>query len=408
MNKAQARRWIIAIAVVGTIIGIVYGTMSDSRTSNPGSRDDTSSQRNASLPIPISGTAHCMERLPITARVDCLKHVFQKAVREHGTTTTLHAVKAATTQDPDLMHHCHAITHAIGRTTYTITNDISQAFVHCNAHCASGCYHGVMEQFLANTHDFKTSIPTLCQKGMRAEDRYTNFQCLHGLGHGFMIHLKHELMVALEHCDELKTDTARNACYGGVFMENIVSHEHRPSQYLQEDNLHYPCTVVSDRHKAACYFGITDWFVKQNGFNFRHAFTECDRVPETYRFHCLRSMGRSINWHTDHNLKRIIALCALGASMRPPDGWPVSVPGICLMGAVLDLVNVDMALDRASELCAMAESDDKRACYAQLGEALTAIIPDPHQQTAACRRVVDDTQHVPICVAAARGRSSSL
>ena len=75
------------------------------------------------------------------------------------------------------------------------------------------------------------------------------------------------------------------------------------------------------------------------------------------------------------------------------------------MGAVLDFVNLDKTVDRAGRLCAMTEREDKRACYAQLGEALSAITADPQEQADACRRVVEE-RHVSICRAAAQGRSS--
>lgn len=402
----KAGRWILGIAALGTAVWMLYGSLLAPSANNNESRSDEPAESIPS-PIQITGITNCKKSLPVEARIDCLKDVFKQAVHEHGTPATLQVLKTTIAQDPDVLHHCHAITHVIGRTTYAITHDLSQAFAHCNAQCSSGCYHGTMEQLLTETPNLVAAIPTLCQQGTReGEDRYTNFQCLHGLGHGFMIHLKHELFASLSHCDLLPTESSRTSCYGGVFMENIVSHDHHPSKYLQEDDLHYPCTAVSERYKPACYFGITDWFVKRNGFHFRQAFAECERVPDTYRFHCFRSMGRSINWHTDHDLQETIALCAIGAPLRPPDGWPVSVPSICLMGAVLDLVNLDKTVDRAAQLCAMAKREDKRACYAQLGEALSAVIADPEAQADACRRVVE-AQHVPICRAAAQGRASS-
>jgi len=401
----KAGRWVLGIAVGGATLWVLYSSFWGTLAITPTPSDDKSTEK-ILAPLKIASIAPCTKSLPIEARVDCFKEVFQKAVHEHGTPATLRALNIATTQDPDVLHHCHAITHVIGRTTYALTHDLSQAFAHCNAQCSSGCYHGTMEQLLTETSDLEAAIPTLCQQGTREdEDRYTSFQCLHGLGHGFMIHLQHELFASLEHCDLLPTESSQASCYGGVFMENIVAHDHHPSKYLQKADLHYPCTAVHERYKAACYFGITDWFVKQNGFDFQQAFAECERVPDTYRFHCFRSMGRSINWHTDHDLEAAIAQCAIGAPLRPPDGWPVSVPGICLMGAVLDLVNLDKSVDRAARLCAMAAQRDKRACYVQLGEALSAVIADPEKQAATCRRVAEE-RHVPLCRAAAHGRSS--
>ncbi len=58
--------------------------------------------------------------------------------------------------------------------------------------------------------------------------------CVHGLGHGFMVVLENELFEALEACDTLTYERERENCYAGAFMENVMAEDHsgHPSKYL--------------------------------------------------------------------------------------------------------------------------------------------------------------------------------
>ena len=171
----KAGYWVLGIAVGGAVLWMLYSPFVETRSLTPTPRDDASSKSIPS-PLEITSIATCSKSLPIEARIVCFKEVFQKAVHEHGTPATLRALNIATAQDPDVRHHCHAITHVIGRTTYELTQDLSQAFAHCTAQCSSGCYHGTMEQLLTETSDLEAAIPTLCQQEAHEEnDRYTIF-----------------------------------------------------------------------------------------------------------------------------------------------------------------------------------------------------------------------------------------
>ncbi len=86
---------------------------------------------------------------------------------------------------------------------------------------------------------------------------WIEYQCFHGLGHGLMIATGLDLAISLEVCSRLDRRWDRDACRGGVFMENISTSYGVRSLWLRDEDPLYPCNWVGLEAKRRCYQLVT-------------------------------------------------------------------------------------------------------------------------------------------------------
>src|SRR6185369_14523485 len=230
---------------------------------------------------------------------------------------------------------CHQGAHLLGRLAYEVYGE--KAFAYCSAECHSGCYHGATEAFFKEhgTANLQENLKIICGSGL---NNFFSHQCLHGVGHGLMAWSDYDIYEALKDCDLLTTK--QDSCYTGVFMENIIgavpaNSKQDPStgltlhytKYLNNDPS-YPCTVVADKYKGACYFYQTSRMVQLFHADFSKVSTACQSAPSAYQEACFESMGRDIDSFTIQQPQESIALC-----LNAPYG---SLRIGCLRGAVQD------------------------------------------------------------------------
>jgi hypothetical protein len=125
----------------------------------------------------------------------------------------------------------HVLTHMIGIRGFAGAESAGEAFAACTPIHQSGCYHGVVQAYFGELHATggpaaltTERLDNLCGEH-RGEggDRWLLFQCLHGMGHGVMLVHDNHLPRALEACDLLSSSWEREACYGGAFMESVMT-----------------------------------------------------------------------------------------------------------------------------------------------------------------------------------------
>lgn len=119
---------------------------------------------------------------------------------------------------------------------------------------------------------------------------FQRYNCLHGLGHGLTIQFRYDVLKSLAFCDALPGSWDRESCYGGVFMENIVTfqqarraqpvghHHHEATSFLNPQDLLYPCSVLTEKYLRACYLMQTSAVLTFLNYDFAQAFTQCARV----------------------------------------------------------------------------------------------------------------------------------
>ena len=184
-----------------------------------------------------------------------------------------------------------------------------------DASCHSGYYHGAMESFLAQkgTEDLAENISELCST---FKTSFGIFECLHGVGHGVLAYEDYDLMETLRLCGELSDVFSQRSCYGGAFMENIVTGQglgavpDHETEWVSDDP-HFPCNALGGDYamRYECYQMQTSWMLTLTSYNFDRVVPSCLNAPADMIPVCFKSLGRDAAGITLRNPDKIIAMC---------------------------------------------------------------------------------------------------
>lgn len=278
---------------------------------------------------------------------------------------------------------CHQQAHNVGRVAYKIYG--SEAFTYGNSACHSGFYHGAMEEFLKEegTFDLASKIKDVCSQFSTS---FSNFECLHGVGHGVMAYKNYDLPEALATCDLLETNYESSSCYGGVFMENIVAaqgsgavpgHE---TKWVSNDP-HFPCNTLEDgtAMMRECYTMQTSWMLTLLRGNLDAVSAECLKSVAGYEGTCFQSLGRDVAGYMLRDPHKIVDAC---------ERMPKDYRERCLLGAeyvIMDFFGEELAR-QAAELCDLAwDQPTMRSCFLKIKDRIGDIFEDNIQaQERAC------------------------
>lgn len=328
----------------------------------------------------------------------------------------LEIVEALSELDGSVLSDGHMYVHAIGIAAYDAERPFAETFMRCSELFHAGCYHGVIQAHFAETGALdEESINALCRTVVEAgADRWTQFQCLHGIGHGVVIHHDHDLLRGLDGCDLLRDAWERSSCLGGAFMENVTNatHPHHaaltqsldgaesggmdhgahgdhasaaaPFEPIRESDPHYPCTVVEQHQKDECYGMQTAVILFLNGYDFGKAAETCDGAPKELIATCHQSLGRDASGHANRDTKKLIELCERDRSAHSR---------YCYVGAAKAVI--DWAGDPADGMafCGDVEGEQNRVfCHQAVGQQIAVIVADQARGRELCEEAEDRDQ----------------
>ncbi len=278
---------------------------------------------------------------------------------------------------------CHQRAHDLGRAAFREFG--ASAFALSGHECHAGAFHGATEALFASRGivNLEEDVSTICAL---ADSPFFRHQCVHGVGHGLMAWTTYELHDALRLCDEMPTELDQASCHSGVFMENVVGGLSgamgHTTQYLKDDDPHYPCNVVDERYVPGCYFYQTSHMINVFDRDFSRVAQACTEAPETARGHCFQSYGRDVGGVTRKDPMLAVQHCG-----HAPAG-PYRVA--CIEGAVQDRFWEASGSEGALAMCGLlVDQAEQDACYrviiARAGEVLTA----QGQYDAFCARIAE-------------------
>ncbi|HQR16409.1 MAG TPA: hypothetical protein PKW52_17560 [Nitrospira sp.] len=341
---------------------------------------------------------------PYETKMECYQQHLETVLQAEGTEGALTALEQITTQDPEALREAHPLVHHIGQQSFTRYGTAPLAMSHCRDVFWSGCYHGVLQAFLSSLAAVEPEhILPLCPISETVSAySFQRYNCLHGLGHGLTIQFRYDVLKSLAFCDALPGSWDRESCYGGVFMENIVTfqqarraqpvghHHHEATSFLNPQDLLYPCSVLTEKYLRACYLMQTSAVLTFLNYDFAQAFTQCARVEGEHRTTCYRSLGRDISGYTLRDAQQVNALCRLGQGDQIQQ---------CFIGAVKDFILTDANPDPGLALCRSLDGPFKKDCYATVGEMVVPLYDDKNKRAQACRKSED--AYVDACLATA-------
>jgi len=293
---------------------------------------------------------------------------------------TLFAEKIAS--DPGIESNCHRIAHNIGSAALArYEGDVGQAFAEGDSTCWSGYYHGILERALIDVrsnNQLVAAARNLCVGDTVKSTTFLYYQCVHGIGHGLMIHTGLDLSGSLKVCEKLKTDWDQTSCDGGVFMENFNTSYGVRSKFLRDDDPVYPCNAVAERHKLYCYLQITDRLLQVSSYDWTFAAEKCAGVERNWRSTCFQSYGRSASGVSRQDQGMLIAYCNVPDPRWRPD---------CIYGSVRDIVSQDAGGDRAAKYCRAVATSLRERCVEGAGTILSNLAATTDEFRAACERL---------------------
>lgn len=283
---------------------------------------------------------------------------------------------------------CHQEAHTIGRIGYEISGE--EVFRQCDASCHSGCYHGAMESFLnkTGTINIAKNIKRICQT---FETNFGVFECLHGVGHGVLAYTNYDLPEAINECKNLGDSFSISSCYGGLFMENILTGQglgagkidHQTSWVNKKDPF-FPCNAIGDDSELLyqCYQMQTSWMLTIDNYDFVKVAKECLKAPKDMVSVCIKSYGRDAAGYTLRDPRKIVKICANIRDNNHRDE--------CFIGAVNVVVDFwgHNLKSQASELCEVA-GESKNACYGSLTGRLAGLFNNKADRLNICGTMED-------------------
>ncbi len=281
---------------------------------------------------------------------------------------------------------CHQQAHSIGRVGFELYGE--EAFPQCDANCHSGCYHGAMESFLnkTGTTELAGNIDRICQK---FDTSFGIFECLHGVGHGVLAYLDYDMPATITQCRALKDSFSQSSCFGGMFMENILtgqglgaSEKDHQTSWINVNDPFYPCNKIDQSNDVQyqCWQMQTSWMLTISNYNFDVVSKECLKAPKDMIPVCYQSFGRDIGGHTLRDPQKIMNLCA-----KTPEEYYDK----CIIGAlnvIIDFWGPGLK-DQAAQLCSLTEEPHKKVCNNALIGRISGLFKEKEARQASCNYI---------------------
>ncbi len=292
-----------------------------------------------------------------------------------------HTVRLLKESENYIAMDCHQRAHHLGRAAYEEFG--AAAFALSGHECHAGSFHGATEALFASrgTATLEQDVATICSG---ADNPFFRHQCIHGVGHGLMAWTSYELHDTLPLCDRMLTETDKGSCYSGVFMENVVGGltglMGHVTQFLKDDDPHFPCDIVDERYMVPCYFYQTSHMLKVFNHDFSKVAQACTEAPPAAHRSCFQSYGRDVGGATRKDPATAILYCG-----HAPAG-PNRVD--CIEGAVQDRFWEKSGADDALAMCAMVESvAEQDTCYGTIVERARHVLSTREEFDGFCARI---------------------
>lgn len=288
-------------------------------------------------------------------QANCYRDAFADIMQREGVASALAAIDETREAGGFVAQRCHQITHDLGNDASQVLG-LAQALAQDGSLCASGYYHGALEQTLTTIDDesLVEQLPGLCSSVTSEPYSAVHYSCVHGVGHGVMLRSGLDLFASLETCEAFTDAWERYACWSGAFMENVVSvQEGGADGTFRVDDPLYPCNAVDEARMAACFSIQTGYILWQNGGDLSGGFAACEAADTAYVDDCYQSMGRDISGFSELDIDRVLSGCALG-DVR----WRES----CYVGAALDAVYQENGTTTATQLCERLPIEHRSTC----------------------------------------------
>jgi hypothetical protein len=361
------------------------------------------------------------ELLPADRERACYEELLLALVNQGEVRLAMNTLGALGERKPAVTARGHEYTHVVGINAWNPDRDLGATYSSCTGLFQSGCYHGVVQSYLAHNGVDSTTVANLCDLIPDLNSNmWLRFQCVHGLGHGLVSLNAQHLPKALHGCDWLFDAWDAESCYGGAFMEFIVagrgqSHHHAAAQAdtapsADEHAEHgehahaataipdsfpsrnradplYPCSVLETKYQRSCYGMQAGIIYETVGPNWSLIASACDKAPLQMRPACYQGIGTYVSGVTVRDPDKSVTNCMQGN----PDyrAW-------CFVGVVKNFIDVTARPEDGIDFCRrLSDRTLAISCYVAVGEELAVLNRAHDEREAECGRI--DPAYVAAC-----------
>jgi hypothetical protein len=363
--------------------------------SSPGTPIAAGSAGGAFHPVAGSFVADSTKLDDCAGSYSCMEQAFGNIAYARGPKRALAVFEAELSRSRDVLRNCHRIVHTIGSATYArYDGNVARTFAEGSSACASGYYHGILERAFVGIRSkakLAEAARELCLGvGIRRRS-FLDYQCRHGLGHGFMIQTGYDLPTALSLCNGLGTGWDRVTCTSGSFMENVSTRFGYRSAWLDGEDVLYPCNRVAPQHRRSCFVRATTWILQVEKNDFERTAERCFDAGRWAPV-CFRGFGRDAVVEARYReLRKVRELCLLAGRYT----------GDCYLGAARTFGDGEGlgGARRAARFCATVPEAQRGECAAGFGIIVGLVFATPQARRDACASLAG--RHAGACAAAA-------
>jgi hypothetical protein len=386
---ASARRRRRYVAVIGAVCAL--GAAAIGGTAWSGMRADGSAAASRAAADPLRPFAVDDTTIDDCTGGDvrCLEQAYGNIAHETGPSAAFATLRTASETNPQLGGSCHAIAHRIGAATLSRTGgDVGRAFVDGAGDCQGGYYHGLVQHAFqgASGAALDDRVRGVCSsEEVLASGDLTN-HCLHGIGHGLMLHLRYDVRASLSKCDVLQEQAARS-CHGGAFMEAFTPSYTSQSEWSGDREPLAHCAMLAVRYRGDCAYaagGRLAFMAKGNW----DLFAQHCRGDGDMPTRCFEALGSNASTHLAYS-PRLVARACRKATAR-------SAATACVTGAARAFASNRVEPEVIRSLCEAVGPDYADACYSGVGNIIATMHPTVGARRSACE-AASPTRHVPSC-----------
>ena len=313
--------------------------------------------------------------------------------RAEGAGAALDSLAAAIARDSSLAPLGHQVAHGVGRYLVALDGYSPALLASCRPSFQAGCYHGVLEEYVARVPGGLDSaqVGTLCQ-GDAAQPPIVTLECAHGFGHGAFTRAGHGLGPALASCDAMPGAALVRECQDGVFMQRIVVrfgvvatgrreageaqpvHEHGTDATTgagSEAAREWSCSEVEPRYRPACWAYEPGAILSRGAVSADSLASVCSGLEPSLAAECWRGLGKLwATWKGISGGRTVTDACARRGS---------EAGHACLRGVVESLVDLDWSGRLASEFCGAVRPEESGTCAGLLNERVSLTNAPAHK-----------------------------
>lgn len=202
----------------------------------------------------------------------CYRQALGSLTIIRGVPAAFDLLRATMLTDRSLLNDCHDVVHAIGKAALIRANDVlEEAIAGGEPICRSGFAHAIIEREVARSQEPDPGVAgarlgAFCSRADLWPAPIDRLECLHGLGHGWMLSQRGDLPFVLDACAAANTDlgaAGSDYCALGAFMELQSPTSPDVRVYWREGDLFYPCQTLNERFATVCYGQLVTRFANE-------------------------------------------------------------------------------------------------------------------------------------------------